>query len=201
MKKEELTAIGLTDEQADKVFALHGKDTEKLKADVKKLEEEKKDLSTQLDTAKEAIGKFEGKTAEQVKEEIEKYKQASKDAEESFKKQLADRDKRDWLKAQFESEDFHVEDPYARDALMREIMSEEKDGPGLKWKDGEFMGFGDYMAKAKEKSPKLYLSKEEREAKAKEDEKLGKGPKVVGKSGDGGGSNEDGQTFVRTKVW
>lgn len=200
MKKEELTAIGLTDEQADKVFALHGKDTEKLKADVKKLEEEKKELNTQLDAANETIGKFEGKTPEQVKEEIEKYKQASKDAEDRFNKQLTDRDKRDWLKQQFESEDFHVEDPYARDALMREIMSEEKDGPGLKWKDGEFQGFGDFMAKAKEKSPKLYLSKEEREAKAKEDEKLGKGPKVVGKSGGGDGS-EPTEPKTTYKVW
>lgn len=200
MKKEELTAIGLTDEQADKVFALHGKDTEKLKADVKKLEDEKKDLNSQLETANKTIEAFDGKTPEQVKEEIEKYKQASKDAEESFKKQLADRDKRDWLKKQFESEDFHVEDPYARDALMREIMSEEKDGPGLKWQNGEFMGFGDYMAKAKEKSPKLYLSKEEREAKAKEEDKFKKDPKVVGKSGDGGGSDPT-EPKTLPKVW
>ena len=32
MKKEELLEIGLTDEQADKVFALNGKDVEKYKS-------------------------------------------------------------------------------------------------------------------------------------------------------------------------
>jgi len=200
MKKEELTALGLTDEQADKVFAIHGKDTEKLKADVKKLEDEKKELSTQLDKANEAIKGFDGKTPEQVKEEIQKYKDASDEAEKNFKKQLTDRDKRDWLNKQFESEDFNVKDPYARDALTREIMSEEKDGPGLKWKDGEFQGFGDYMAKAKEKSPSLYLSKEEREKQKQEEEKLGKGPKIV-RMTDVGGSSKPDEPKAIPKVW
>ena len=51
MKKEELTALGLTEEQAEKVFALHGKDITKLQGANAAITTERDNYKTQLDTA------------------------------------------------------------------------------------------------------------------------------------------------------
>ena len=48
MKKEELLEIGLTDEQADKVFALNGKDVEKYKSQAAEAKKDVTDLRDQL---------------------------------------------------------------------------------------------------------------------------------------------------------
>lgn len=74
MKKEELLSIGLTEEQADKVFAMNGKDIEKHK---KAAEDAKAD--------KEAVEK---QLADRNKD-IEDLRKSSGDAE-SVRKQLED---------------------------------------------------------------------------------------------------------------
>ncbi|UZT82643.1 phage scaffolding protein [Caproicibacterium sp. BJN0003] len=51
MKTEELTSIGLTDEQASQVMVLHGKDITKLQNSVGTLTTERDNYKTQLDTA------------------------------------------------------------------------------------------------------------------------------------------------------
>ena len=48
MKKEELLEIGLTDEQADKVFALNGKDVEQYKSQAVDAKKDVADLREQL---------------------------------------------------------------------------------------------------------------------------------------------------------
>ncbi|WP_159459818.1 phage scaffolding protein [Scatolibacter rhodanostii] len=51
MKTEELTALGLTEEQATQVFAMHGKELTKLQNNVTTLTTERDGYKTQLDTA------------------------------------------------------------------------------------------------------------------------------------------------------
>lgn len=51
MKKEELTALGLTEEQAEKVFALHGKDITKLQGTNAAVTAERDNYDTQLKAA------------------------------------------------------------------------------------------------------------------------------------------------------
>ena len=60
MNTEDLNALGLEQEVIDKVFALNGKDVEAEKAKAKKAENERDNYKTQLDTAKEALSKFDG---------------------------------------------------------------------------------------------------------------------------------------------
>ncbi|MBW7573910.1 phage scaffolding protein [Caproiciproducens faecalis] len=51
MKTEELTALGLTEDQASKVFEMHGKELTKLQNSVTTLTTERDGFKTQLDTA------------------------------------------------------------------------------------------------------------------------------------------------------
>ena len=173
MKTEELTALGLTDEQVKSVFALHGKDIAALQqtnADLTKnngdLSAERDSLSTQLKAANDTLAKFGDNTPESMQAEIQKYKTQADEAEKQFKAQLTARDQRDWIRKKFE--EYGVSSPYARAALESECMSE---GSGLTWKDNAFFGFDDFMKAAKEKDTTLYQTADEK-AKAEQQTSL-----------------------------
>lgn len=173
MKTEELTALGLNDEQVQKVFAIHGKDMEALKSQNAALSAEKTQAEEARKTAEEALKGFEGKTPEEIKNQIAEYEQKAKDVEAKYAAQLLRRDQKDWLKGKFD--EYGVTSPYARQSLEAECTASEG---GLPWKNGAFLGFDDYMKKAKEKDSTLYQSKEE---KAASEEERKKPPVIVGK--------------------
>ena len=178
MKTEELTAIGLSEEQATQVLAIHGKDIEKHKKTITTLETEKEGLKGQLSTAEAALQKFEGIDPQQIQQEIQTYKEQAEAAQKHIQAQITARDQRDWLKQKFDT--YGVTSPYARKQLEAECMAE---GSGLTWKDGAYFGFDDYMKAAKEKDKSLYLTDEEKKA-AEEAEKLkNKAPKFTGPNG------------------
>ena len=64
MKKEELTALGLTDEQAGKILAINGNDIEHAKAvkdkEIGTLTEERDNLKSRLTAAETTLQGFEG---------------------------------------------------------------------------------------------------------------------------------------------
>ncbi|MFQ6962945.1 MAG: hypothetical protein ACLRR6_02105 [Oscillospiraceae bacterium] len=74
MKTEELTALGLNEDQVKQVFALNGKDVEAAKAAKDKtiadLTAERDGLKTRLDTAETTLKKFEGIDPQQIQQEI-----------------------------------------------------------------------------------------------------------------------------------
>lgn len=72
MKTEELKELGLEQDVIDKIFAMNGKDVDAEKAKTKKAESERDNFKTQLDTAKEALGKFDGVNVEDLKAQITK---------------------------------------------------------------------------------------------------------------------------------
>ena len=72
MKKEDLTALGLEQDVIDKIFAMNGKDIAAEKAKLSKVEGERDNYKTQLDTAKEALAKFDGVNVEDLKGQITK---------------------------------------------------------------------------------------------------------------------------------
>lgn len=75
MKKEELLSIGLTEEQANQVFAMNGKDVENAKT---KLKEEITNLKEQVSKANDTITTLESNKGdlEGLQAELEKYRQA-----------------------------------------------------------------------------------------------------------------------------
>lgn len=190
MKTEELTALGLNEEQVKGVFALNGKDIEAEKAKGKKAleaaETARDNYKTQLDTATETLKGFEGIDPTKIKQEVADWKAKAEQAEKDFNAKLTQRDQRDWIKVKMD--EYGVTSPYARKQLEAEIMDAEN---GLKWKDGAYMGLDDYMKSAKEKDKNLYQTAEEKEAAKKAEEEKAKAARFTGKTGgDAGGGDK-----------
>ena len=95
MTKDELLGIGLTEEQATKVFSFNGKDIEKAKA---KLQADVDGLTAKLTEAKSTITAMEaGKgNAEELQKQLDAYKAAERKQQEDMEKarQKADMDAR-----------------------------------------------------------------------------------------------------------
>lgn len=187
-----------TKEQIDALLDAHSADIGKAKKAQEKqitdLTTERDSLQEQLTKANETLASFDGIDPAKLKDEVEKYKKAAKDAENDFKTQMTQRDQKDWLKGKMD--EYDVKSPYARAQLISEIMSEES---GLKWKDGAFFGFDDYMKSAKEKDASLYLTREEKDAAAKQKEQEGKAPNFTGPTGGNGG--DGGKKYVPPKLF
>lgn len=98
MKTEDLKELGLEQDIIDKIFAMNGKDIEAEKAKTKKAESERDNYKSQLDTAKEALSKFDGVNVEDLQGQITKLQgdlkakddeYAAKEAERSFNDALS----------------------------------------------------------------------------------------------------------------
>ena len=181
MKTEELTALGLTEEQVKQVFALHGKN---LTAEQKKTEAaiaERDNLRQRLKEAEGALKSFEGIDPAKINQELADWKKKAEDAEKNYKAQLTQRDQRDWLKARMD--EYGVKSPYARRQLEQECMAADS---GLAWKDGKFMGFDDFMKAAKEQDAGLYQTQEEKDAAEKAAQQAKSAPAFTAPAGDQG---------------
>ena len=195
MKTEDLIALGLTEEQANKVFALHGKEINAQKQKTTAAEEERDNYKSQLATANDTLKKFEGIDPDKIKDEIQAYKTQAEEAQKNFDRQIAQRDQKDWITHKLD--EYGVSSPLARKAIIAECMDEES---GLKWKGGEFMGFGDYMKKAKEQDAGLYQTAEEKEAVEKAAAQQKKAPTFTGPASDGGKGGA-GEKFTPPKIF
>lgn len=197
MKTAELTAIGLTEEQATQVLAMNGKDIESAKAAKDKviadLTGERDDYKARLETAETTLKGFEGIDPEKIQQELQTYKQKAEDAEKDFAKKILKRDQSDWLKGKLD--EYGVASPFARKQLIAEITDEAS---GLKWKDGAFMGLDDYMKSAKEKDAGLYQTAEEKAAAEKAAAEAAKAPKFTAP---GGNPKPEGEKFVPPKIF
>lgn len=178
MKTSELKDLGLNQEQIDAVFRLNGLDVENAKAPIAALTTERDDLKTRLATAEDTLKGFDGKSADEVKAEIAQYKKQAEDAEKNRQTELTKRDQRDWVKGQLDK--YGVSSPYARRQLAADVMDEKE---GLKWKDGAFQGFDDFMRSAKEKDSGLYQTAEEKAEAEKKAALEKKAPKFTGHAG------------------
>lgn len=182
MKKDELIALGLTEDQAKSVLEINGTDIEHAKAVKDKaigdLTTERDDLKGRLDKAETTLKGFDGIDPEKIQGEIETYKQAAKDAEAHFNQQITQRDQQDWIKKKLD--EYGVASPFARKQLTADCMAKES---GLTWKDGAFYGFDDFMKAAKEQDAGLYQTAEEKEAAEKAAETEKKAAKFTGPTG------------------
>ena len=194
MKTEELTAIGLTEEQATQVLAMNGKDIEKHKKQITTVEGERDAFKAQLDTANETLKKFEGIDPQQIQTELQTYKTKAEEAEKKFTREMTQRDQRDWIGKKLD--EYGVTSPYARRQLTSDIMAEDS---GLSWKDGAYYGFDDFMKSAKEKDNGLYQTAEEKAEAEKAAAQKAKAPTFTGPTGDPAGGGE--KKFTPPKVF
>ena len=193
MKKDELLALGISEETAAKILAINGADIEHAKSvvttakdkTISDLTTERDDLKTRLTTAETTLKGFEGIDPQQIQQEVQAYKKRAEDAEADFAKKMTARDQRDWIRGKLD--EYGVASPYARRQLETECMSADT---GLTWKDGAFFGFDDFMRKAKEADASLYQTAEEKESAAKAAELQSKSPKFTGPTGGGEGTGD-----------
>ena len=194
MKTEELTAIGLTEEQATQVLAMNGKDIEKHKKQITTVEGERDAFKAQLDTANETLKKFEGIDPQQIQTELQTYKTKAEEAEKKYTREMTQRDQRDWIGKKLD--EYGVTSPYARRQLTSDIMAEES---GLSWRDGAYFGFDDFMKSAKEKDNGLYQTAEEKAEAEKAAAQKAKAPTFTGPTGDPAGGGE--KKFTPPKIF
>lgn len=157
MKTEELKAQGLTEEQISFVMAENGKD-------LKKLQKENDNLTTDRDTWKEkaeaaeaTLKGFEGVDLETMQKELSDWKQKATEAEKKAQEQIYERDFADALKTEFEGIKFSSE------AAKRAIMAEVKEA-GLKLKDGKILGLNDLISQMKEKDASAFIDEGQQKA-------------------------------------
>ena len=88
MKREDLKAMGLTDEQIDKIMTENGKDIEKHKTEAETAKTTLGQTKTQLDEANKKIEEFKGLDIDGIKTAADDYKTKFEEAERNHKAEL-----------------------------------------------------------------------------------------------------------------
>lgn len=144
MKKEELIALGLTDEQAQQVFALNGKDVEAVKTKYADYD----DLKSQVKEANETIEGFKAMDIDGIKAAAEDWKTKAEQAETDGKAKLE--------ALQFD----HALDGALSGAKAKNAKAVKAllDMEGLKFNNGEIVGLKDQLDKLKTDNEYLFES-------------------------------------------
>lgn len=157
MKTEDLKAQGLTDEQISFVMAENGKDLKKLQKENDNLTSDRDTWKEKAETTEETLKSFEGIDPAQVQTELATWKKKAEEAEENAKKQLYERDFADALKTELESVKFTSE------AAKKAVMADIKEA-GLKMKDGKILGINDLINQIKEKDSSAFVDEAQERA-------------------------------------
>lgn len=151
MKKEELLSIGLTEEQADKVFAMNGKDIEKhkkaaedAKADKDALEQQVADRDKDIAELKKTSG-----DAAKIQEKLDELQGKYDEETEAYKAQLAQRDYQTAIDKAIADSGVKFSSKSAEKAFRAEIK--------LEMKDGALAGFDKYLEQAKSNDPSAFV--------------------------------------------
>ena len=89
MKREDLKAQGLTDEQIEMVMTAHGKDVSKHQADLAAAQAEAATLKSQLTEAGTAIESFKAMKPDELKAAADEWKSKAEQAQADAQKQVA----------------------------------------------------------------------------------------------------------------
>lgn len=136
MKTEELKALGLNDDQVQKVFAMNGTELNDLKQQVTTLTTERDAARSQLG---EANKKLEGYDPE--------WKTKSAQAQQQADKQVAE------LKAGYAAESAASGLKFTSDSAKKAFLSDLKAKNLSLQDDGTLLGFDDYVASYKKTDP------------------------------------------------
>ena len=154
MKKEELLNIGLTEEQADKVFAMNGKDIEKHKkaaedarADKEALEQQVADRDKDIAELKKTSG-----DAAKIQEKLDELQGKYDKETEAYKAQLAQRDYQNAIDKAIADSGVKFSSKSAEKAFRAGIGDSK-----LEMKDGALDGFDKYLEKAKSEDPSAFV--------------------------------------------
>ncbi|MFT8889872.1 MAG: phage scaffolding protein [Ethanoligenens sp.] len=151
MKKDELTTIGLTDEQAAQVFALHGKDITKLQDTVTALTDERDTLKSQLGEANTQIEGFKKLDVDGIQRAADDWKAKYEKATADFESAAAARNYDDAVKTAVAGINFTS--VLAKNAFVGLLKDK-----ALKLDGGKLIGFDDILKQAQTDDPSAFAS-------------------------------------------
>jgi hypothetical protein len=149
MKRDELKAIGLTDEQIDKVMAANGQDIEAGKTKLTAATTEAEALKAQLTEAGKQIEAFKGMNIDQIKASADEWKTKAEQATADAQAQMA--------ALRFD----HALEAALTGAKAKDVVSVKanlKLGDLKLAEDGSIVGLNEQLAKVKETKDFLFES-------------------------------------------
>lgn len=151
MKTEDLLEKGLTQEQVNFVMSENGKDLKKLQKEVDNLTTERDNFKERAETAEETLKGFEGKDFDTITKERDEWKKKAEDAEKEYSAKEAEREKNELLKEAFAEIEFTSES--AKKAIMAQIAE------NVSVKNGKLIGFNDLLEDAKKNDASAFVDK------------------------------------------
>lgn len=155
MKREDLQAKGLTDEQIDFVMTENGKDVEKVKTKLTAAETARDDYKEQLETANTTIQGYKEMDIEGIKKSVTdwetKYNTDTKALQDKLDGQAYDFALKEFVNGyQFTSD-------LVKEAVIAQLKAKE-----FKLNDGKFLGAEDFMKQLKEANPSAFVDEEQK---------------------------------------
>ena len=149
MKKEDLLAQGLTEEQVSYVMAENGKDIEKVKTKLTAAETARDEYKEQLEAANTTIQSYKDM-------DIEGIKQSASDWEKKYNDDLkAMQDKLEGQAYDFALKEYVSGYQFTSDLVKEAVITQLK-AQGFKLNDGKFLGADDFMKQLKEANPSAF---------------------------------------------
>lgn len=150
MKREDLQAKGLTDEQIDFVMAENGKDVEKVKTKLTAAETARDDYKEQLEAANTTIQGYKDMDIDGIKRSVTdwetKYNTDTKALQDKLDGQAYDFAMKEYVNGyQFTSE------------LVKQAVIAQLKAQNFKLNDGKFLGADDFMKQLKEANPSAFV--------------------------------------------
>lgn len=149
MKKEDLLAQGLTEDQVAYVMAENGKDIEKVKTKLTVAETARDEYKEQLESANTTIQSYKDM-------DIEGIKQSASDWEKKYNDDLkAMQDKLEGQAYDFALKEYVSGYQFTSDLVKEAVIAQLK-AQGFKLNDGKFLGADDFMKQLKEANPSAF---------------------------------------------
>lgn len=149
MKREDLQAQGLTEEQVSYVMAENGRDIEKVKTKLTAAETARDEYKEQLETANTTIQSYKDM-------DIEGIKQSASDWEKKYNDDLkAMQDKLEGQAYDFALKEYVSGYQFTSDLVKEAVIAQLK-AQGFKLNDGKFLGADDFMKQLKEANPSAF---------------------------------------------
>ena len=149
MKKEDLLAQGLTEEQVAFVMQENGKDIERVKTKLTVAETARDEYKEQLEAANTTIQSYKDM-------DIEGIKQSASDWEKKYNDDLkAMQDKLEGQAYDFALKEYVSGYQFTSDLVKEAVIAQLK-AQGFKLNDGKFLGADDFMKQLKEANPSAF---------------------------------------------
>lgn len=149
MKKEDLLAQGLTEEQVSYVMAENGRDIERVKTKLTTAETARDEYKEQLEAANTTIQSYKDM-------DIEGIKQSASDWEKKYNDDLkAMQDKLEGQAYDFALKEYVSGYQFTSDLVKEAVIAQLK-AQGFKLNDGKFLGADDFMKQLKEANPSAF---------------------------------------------